>query len=677
MFLLVLAATAAWTFLQTPLYRATATVEVQPQARRIAPGQDVSGMGVTGYGWFAEEKYQNTQLEIIRSRAVAERAFQTLGLASDERFLGASDPVGAFQSVIRVEPRRETGLVDISISGTDPAEAARWVNVVADTYVERNIETARANAKGAVKKIEELIEPLRGRLEAAESSRLDVLKETEIYDPENQAQIVKQKLEKLNSELQTTQIELARLRTLLDKIDEFQRTGADPMVIPELAQDEVLQDLNRQKVDVERQLESTRVTFRPGAPVYQEKVSQLDKIKARIRDQIGTNLANIRNRYDLAAKNRDNLVRQIQIAEDESLRVGLATSKYKLVETDSETKQQLYQVITKTMNEVALSADLLANNVTLLDHAITPLRPIKPNKRLNLMLGAMFGLLMGVGTAFFLDYLDNTLRSPEDVEKYLHLTTLAVVPKYSEAERNAHAVREAYQTLRTSLIFSSKSRERRVVLITSTGPQEGKSSTIAQLARTLTSAGDRVIVLDCDLRRPTQHFHLKLDRDGGLTNYLVAPRGMDDWAPFVKIVGPDNLHAMTCGPIPPNPPDLLGSERFRRLVDDLRTSYDWVLLDSPPAMSLSDAVLLSSLADMVLLVIRHNATDRDHVLRTTQLFRQVNASLVGAILNSVDIDRAYKKDYYYAGYYYTDAKSESSKRSSSRRRESAGVGTQS
>jgi len=187
-----------------------------------------------------------------------------------------------------------------------------------------------------------------------------------------------------------------------------------------------------------------------------------------------------------------------------------------------------------------------------------------------------------------------------------------------------------------------------VVLITSTAPQEGKSSTVASLARALAGAGERVLVIDCDLRRPTQHVHLKIERDRGLTNYLVAP-AREGWSPFVKTVGPVNLHAMTCGPIPPNPPDLLGSDRFAGLLQEVREAYDWILLDSPPSASLSDAVLLSSMADMVVVVVRHNATDRAQVLRSVSRLRNVNAALVGVILNNVDSRKS--KDDYYAGYY--------------------------
>jgi capsular exopolysaccharide synthesis family protein len=193
-----------------------------------------------------------------------------------------------------------------------------------------------------------------------------------------------------------------------------------------------------------------------------------------------------------------------------------------------------------------------------------------------------------------------------------------------------------------------------VALVTSTGPREGKSSTVANLGRTLAAAGDRVIIIDCDLRRPKQHVHHKLEREPGLTNYLAAPADERDWKPYVKNSKPANLQLLTSGPLPPSPPDLLGNERFRELLELLRQSHDWVLIDSPPAASLADASLLASLADMLVLVVQHNQTDRDHVIKTVQTLGAVNENFAGVVLNNVDMDRTYHKDYYYAGYYYEE-----------------------
>jgi len=212
-------------------------------------------------------------------------------------------------------------------------------------------------------------------------------------------------------------------------------------------------------------------------------------------------------------------------------------------------------------------------------------------------------------------------------------------------------VKEAYQTLRTSLLFSRKNRNANAVLITSAGPQEGKSCTTVNVARTLATAGDRVIIVDCDLRRPAIHARLNLDRDSGLTNYILSSEG-DDWRNYVKTTDLPKLFAVTCGPIPPNPADVFGHERFLRLLKELRAEFDWVFIDSPPVVSLADSMILASLTDMVAFVIRHNENDKELIRRCVMNVRKINSNVIGAVLNNVDLDRSHYKDYYYVGYYY-------------------------
>ncbi len=656
-FLVVVAAVGTFSVLRTPVYRSTAVIEVQPQAKRITPGQDVSGIGAAGYGWFAEEKYHNTQVEIIRSRDVATRVFHALDLASDPDFKDLKDPIDALRRMIQVEPRRETGLIEISMAGADRNRITRLVNAVADAYVQRNLEKAKENVRQAVDAIREQLSPLQAGLSEAEERRFEVLNQTEIYNPENQAEVVRQKLTKYNAELASNQIEVNRLHSLLTRLQDLQSSGTDPMSLPELSQDPVLQDLNRQKVELERQLETAKVTLKPGNPAYQEKVSQLDTVRQRIREQVGLTTDSLRNQYALATRQETYLKGEIKRAEEESFAIGQATSRYDIVKTDSETKKRIYDLVTKTMNEVALGAQLLSNNVAVLDYATPPLYPIRPRKRVDLAVGGIVGLMLGIGLVFFLDYLDNTLRTPEDIERYLGLSVLAVVPRIRENVADQRAVREAYQTLRTSVTFSSRNRERKVLLVTSTQPREGKSSTVASLAKAFAAAGDRVVLVDCDLRRPTIHEHTGVGRDHGLTNYLAAREGQAAWRDFLKPLQPD-LDVITCGPIPPSPPDLLGGERFSRLLSELRAGYDWVVLDSPPAGSLADASLLAALADMVVIVVRHNTTDRDLVRRTIQGLGAVNPAVVGVVLNNVDL-KGQDKDYYHAGYYYGGEPSES------------------
>jgi capsular exopolysaccharide synthesis family protein len=314
----------------------------------------------------------------------------------------------------------------------------------------------------------------------------------------------------------------------------------------------------------------------------------------------------------------------------------------------SETKR-IYDVLSSRIKEIDLSGSLLSNNLHVLDHAPVPQNPIKPRTLLNMVVGVLLGLLLGIGTVFFLDYLDNTIRTSDDIEQYLKLTLLAIVPK--ESPETEGAVREAYQTLRTGLLFSRKNRAQNVVLFTSAGPQEGKSCTTINLARTVASAGEKVVVIDCDLRRPTVHQRLLLDRDRGITNYILSSDD-EDWSTYVKPTDSPNVFAMTCGPIPPNPAEVFGHDRFKDLLGKLRAKFDWVFIDSPPVVSLADAVILASMSDMVTFVVKHNENDKELIRRCIMNIRRVNPNIIGAVLNNIDLGRSHYKDYYYVGYYY-------------------------
>jgi capsular exopolysaccharide synthesis family protein len=659
LFAVTVGATGVWTYMQTPVYRATAIVEVQPEARRIMAGGDVSGLGAAGYGWFAEEKYHNTQVEIIKSRDVSQRVVRALGLEADPLFEGHPDPVNLFRSMIEVDPRRDTGLLEISISGVDRHQITQWTNEVAEAYEKRNVEKAKANLSEAMQAISGQLTTLRDDLSSAEEERIGALQDddSQILNAAKQDAIVQERLQAYNSELTDVRIELSSLEGKLRRLREMRQRGEDLTTLPELAEDTTLRELQSSRVELQRDLESAKVDLGPSHPEFEKKEASLASVQGRIDDKVRQLVSGLESQYRLASAKQDYLENQIRAAEEFSLEVAKATSRYDIIKTDSETKKQIFDLIAMTMKEIQLNYELMTNNVSVLDYAMPPLYPIAPRKRVNLMIGAMFGLFLGLGVVFFLDYLDNTIRTPEDVEKYLGLTVIGVVPKMEESGRAAlaqRAIKEAYQSLRTSIIFSSNNRQRKVALVTSTGPREGKSSTVANLGRTLAAAGDRVVIIDCDLRRPKQHVHHALEREPGMTNYLAAPAEDTDWSVYVKTSRPANLHLLTSGPLPPSPPDLLGNERFKQMLDSMREVYDWILIDSPPAASLADASLLASLSDMVVLVVQHNSTDRDHILKTVHQIAGVNPNFAGVVLNNVDMDRTYHKDYYYAGYYYEE-----------------------
>ncbi len=659
--------------LATPIYKATATIEVKPEPRRILPGQE-QWVGAEGGGWIAEEKYFNTQLEVLRSRDVAEKTFRRLHLERHPLFANTQDPVAVFQRMIEVRPKIETRLVFVSVTGPNSKEIKEWVNAVADVYVKRNVQQAMESFSAIMDEIRRGMEAFRGGLEQADSRRLEIAAEEDLYLPENQQEILKRRLEAYNEQLSTARIEVGSLNAEIEGLERIRREGGDILSLSRCAQDPVIQDLYSQKLQTERDLQRLGGEKRPNHPEYLAKVGESKKIQESLAAQLDVVLEKLRTQQRVKASESSFALEQIRTTQAEAYRVQQVSSSYDISKNDAEAKRKAYDVVAETMERLTVGAQLVGmnNNLSVLDRAIEPARPSKPRRLVSLLFGSLVGLILGIGAVLFMDYLDNTVRTAEDVEQYLGLRLLAIVPR--KRDSNAHAIKEAYQSLRTSILFSSEGRERKILLVSSAGPQEGKSSTVAAVARTFAATGEKVVVIDCDLRKPTQHVHMSVPREPGLTNFLLDGKGADV-RQYLRTTDVDSLRLLPCGPIPPNPPDIVGSLRFRELLSELKETFDWVIVDSPPVVSLADSLVLASMADLVVLVIKHNENDRELIRRSVKQLRDINANMVGAVLNNVDIERAHYGDYYYAGYYnYGEAGGKGAKRRRSRAREAAAGG---
>lgn len=665
-FVLVVGLTLLRVTLATPIYRATALIEIKPEARRILPGQE-QWVGAESASYLAEDKYFNTQLEVIKSRDMAERTFKRLHLERHPLFEKLKDPIGALAARVEVKPKSETRLVFVSMTGPDPKEVTEWVNTLADVYVRRNVQVALESFNGIMDEIKRGLDTFRDTIEEADTKRLQIAADEELFVPENQQEILKKRLETYNEELSAARVEGASLATEIDSLQKIRTEGGDITTLPHCSQDPVIQDLNGQKLEAERELQRLAVEKKPRHPDYLAKASDVEKIKQKLDEQVDRLEEKLRTQYRLKTTEVSYLQVQIRGTEEEAYRVEQASSQYDISKNDADAKRKVYDVVAETMERLTVGAQLVSmnNNLSVLDKAIEPRKPAEPRKLMSLLFGSVLGMVLGIGAVLFLEYLDNTVRTPEDIEQYLGMGILAIIPK--RRDTNAHAIREAFQSLRTSILFSSQNRERKILLVTSAGPQEGKSSTTAALARALASAGDRVVVVDCDMRRPTQHVHMGIGREPGLTNYLLDGKG-GDLPDFFHATDIETLKILTCGPIPPNPPEIIGSAKFRAMILDLKRSFDWIVIDSPPVMNLADTLVLSSMAELVALVIKHNENDRDQIRRSIKQLRDVNANLIGAVLNHVDMDRGHYGDYYYAGYYYYGEGGETSKKKRHRTR---------
>jgi capsular exopolysaccharide synthesis family protein len=648
-FVIVMTLVTLFTFLQTPIYRASTKVEIQPSSRRVVNVQDVGEMGNSGFSFFGEDRYYNTQYEIIKSRAVAEKVLDRLGLWNDPEFKNLKDPIGAFKSRVLVEPLEMTRIVVISMEGNDREKTTQWVNTLAEVFVDQNLSMAKNSTSRAVTSLLELTAPLREKLSEKQEETFKLAEAQQIFGPEDQQKIIVGTLTKLQQDLTETQQALSKQESIIRRIEEVAAVGGSYLSIPEIASDPIVEDLYKQRIGMDQERQKLLATYKERHLKVLEKEVEIERLDRKVATECDRIVGRLKTEYAIKKDQERKTREKIDLAKGESLDLTQRSSGYELLRGDAAETRKIYDLISSRIKEIELSAGLLNNNIRILDKAEVPLAPVRPRKSLNLLIGALSGLLLGVGLAFFLEYVDYTVKTTEDVEQYLKLHILSIIPKVND--ESSYAVRESLQTLRTSLLFSRKNRSKNVVLFTSAGPQEGKSTVLVNLAKTMAASGDRVVVLDCDLRRPTVHVHLDLDKRHGMTNYILAPEN-EGWQDYVKNSKMPNLYAMTSGPLPPNPPDIFGSDRFTQLLNELKTHFDWVFVDSPPVASLTDSILLASMVDMIALIIRHNEADKEMVRRAIANVRNVNPNIIGAVLNNVDLERSSYRDYYYAGYYY-------------------------
>ncbi|MGD8374563.1 MAG: polysaccharide biosynthesis tyrosine autokinase [Acidobacteriota bacterium] len=638
------------TLLQKPSYESAVTIEINARPRAMVQGADVAQLGATDFGYLAEERYYNTQYQIMKSRDVLSRTMTSLDLFEHPAFAQAEDPVEAFARRIVVNPVSETGIVKLRVRAGDPESAALWANTLAETYKERNLAKAAEKTDEAVNRLRQRLLPLRNQLLEEEQRRMEFAEDAELYVGDDPQKSFQERLKLLDADLTQAQVDRLAMEGIYQKLQEIQREGGDYLVVPRIATDPTILGLQEDAIRLETELRRLLVTYKPGHFKVKEKESELDRVQQRMDLEIQRVSGAIETEYNLLRGREQELKDAIDDTRQQSMALGRKASEYEVFKTDSSEARKVYDLISNRIKEVELNANLLRNNVTIVDQAVVPREPVSPKRRLNVLLSAVLGLALGLGLVFFLDYLDNTVKTSEDVEQYLGLSILAIVPRRSEAAEPM--LRESFSSLRTNINFSSLNRSRKLLLITSAGPQEGKTSTVTTLARSQAASGDRVVVVDCDLRRPNVHNLLRLKRNFGLTNYLADASEDGSWRKYLKQTDSPNLQVLTCGPIPPNPPELFGTERFRRLLEELREEYDWVLIDAPPVASLTDAVILASLVDMVAFVIRHRHNDRELIRRAVESLRAVNGQIVGAILNDVNLDRTHYRDYYYSGHYY-------------------------
>lgn len=675
-FLAALAIGAALTLLMTPIYTAQATLQIDREAARVYNADDVTPRENMAQG----EEFFQTQYGLLRSRSLAERVVESLGLAASDQALtqlGVEPPartgtaaqqaerrraaaLAVVQGNLSVTPVRGSRLVAIGFDNPDPVVAARVANGVAENFIQANMDRKYESSAYAREFLEERIAQTKGRLEEAERQLVAYAANQQIINVGEPSEggsegtggggtsqsLASNNLVALNSSL----AEARAARVAAEERWRSARTS-QVMTLPEVLQNPSIQRLGEQRAQLEAEYQQKSSIYQSDYPEMVRLRGQITEIDGQIQS-LATNIrASIQSQYVVAANQERSLQAQVNGLKGDVLDLRDRSIQYNILQRELDTTRTLYEGLLQRYKEVGVTGDVTANNISIVDTARPPTAPSKPNMMINLALAAIFGLGLGVVAALVLEALDETLATPDDVEKKLGVPVLGVVPLLDKGQTTAAALAdirsgfsEAYYSLRTALQFSTPDGAPSSMLVSSARPAEGKSTTAYAVALNLARVGKRVLLIDGDLRNPSMHRVVGVENERGMSNLLS---GSSDLAAVVQRTRQENLFFIPCGPLPPNPAELWGSDRLRQFLLEARNNFDHVIVDGPPVLGFADSPLLAASVGGVLFVLEARGTRRGQARGALRRLKVGRARLLGAVLTKFNA-----KTTSYGGYDY-------------------------
>jgi polysaccharide biosynthesis transport protein len=692
-FAIVITAMMVQSYSTTPVYQTSARIEIQDERTT-----SVGAIGVNDPTFWQESgPYYQTQYQILSSRELARRVVRRLDLRAHPAFSGDSpqprDPIsmlrrgrasasawvrglvarpapdaglerapdetaqeaaliGAFLAGVSIQPVSQTRLVNVLYTHTDPEFAAVAANALAEEYAAQNLEQRLQNtgktlewltrelekATLAVKTGEERLQRYREENRALSlDQRQDVITQELNALNEN---AIKARAERLTRENAYNQVRAASPES--DTADQFPGIGQHPQVV------QARSALNALRSERESLLQRYGEE-EPRVVENRQRLAAAEQLLIAERRKV---IDNLRNDYQSALNAERSFSAQLDRAKAQANELSSKSGEYGILEREVESQRKTYQSLLEQQQALAVAANSRANNVRLVDRAEPQRTPISPNPRRDWMTAMLAGLVFAFGLAFAIEYFDDTIKTPEDVTKRLGLPLLGLVPALRGDRIPVltgsvpHDFGEAFRSLRTSLVFTSGGESTRIIAVTSSQPLEGKTTTACNLAMALALGGSRVLLIDADMRRPGLHKTMGMQNGMGLSHLLVGQARVRE---VIQRSGDLNLFVITAGRTPPNPSELLGGDRMNHLLANLAQGpFDWVVIDTPPVLAVTDAVIVAQKAGGVVFVIGSEMTRRVHAERALETLQAGRARGIGVVLNRVDFDR---NKYYYSRYY--------------------------
>ncbi len=651
-FLLTLLLTAIYLARATKIYSATARIQINRESENILNMKDAFSMDGR------EIDYLNTQYKNLQSYSILQKVAMNLHLKDDSRYTNSADIALALNQDITIIPVRLSRLVDVKVEHSNPQSAAKIANAIATTFITNNLAQKSQASVDAVTWLTNQVEDSRlkvAKSEAAVHAYLTNYNEVSLEEGEN---IVRQGLLQAKADVSKASSLSTQAARTITEIDNILNAGKPLESIPQVAENPTVQRLKQEVAVKDAALAASLKRYRDKHPTIIQARSEIANLRDSLLRECETVLQTIRNNSQIYKKQEEVLQKLVVSEEKKQLQLNQLRIQYSMLKRESENNKTIYNNVLVRMKETELTSKLTSNNMRLVDQALIPLNPVKPRVMITLVFGMFAGAAMALGLAMFVNYLDDTVRSQDDVEVFLRLPFLGYV---SHIKANSVVARdlqahldpqsnstEGFRTVRASLSLAKNSDQHRVIAITSAIPGEGKSLVASNLAIVLAQSGFKTVLVETDLRRPTVHKAFQLHGSTGLVAYLTNE--VETIEEMVQKTEVPNLDAITCGLIPSSPAELIGSSRMLHFLEELQKKYDRIILDCPPVSAVSDPLVIGAMADGIVFVSKFNKVRRNLVRKVVQRIQSAGINILGVVVNDIDFEG--RDSYYYSYYYY-------------------------